>query len=156
TLPKNMFYTVTLPATLWFFDKGKSLNYDLNDVMNTMNDGKTKNHSADTILFIDARNIFRQVTRALREVTDEHIQNIATIVRLYRGENHRLQELLNKYQQQANGFEKQANEQKQEVEKIQKAKPTEDKELKRWEKQLEEAEKQWKTLTEKQNYFLGH
>ena len=24
TLPSNMFYTVTLPATLWFFDKGKT------------------------------------------------------------------------------------------------------------------------------------
>lgn len=137
TLPKNMFYTVTLPATLWFFDKNKKTN-----------DGK--------ILFIDARNIFRQVTRALREFTDEHIQNIATIVRLYRGENHRLQELLAKYQQQANEFEKQAKAHQQEVEKIKKAKPTDEKELKRWEKQLEEAEKQWKALLEKQNYYLGH
>ncbi len=137
TLPKNMFYTVTLPATLWFFDKNKK-----------GNDGK--------ILFIDARNIFKQVTRSLREFTDEHIQNIATIVRLYRGEVKRLKQLLAKYQQQANDFEKQAKAQQQEVEKIQKAKPTEDKELKRWEKQLEEAGKQWKALTERQNYFLGH
>lgn len=137
TLPKNMFYTVTLPATLWFFDKNKK-----------NNDGK--------ILFIDARNIFRQVTRALREFTDEHIQNIATIVRLYRGETKRLKQLLLKYQQQVNDFEQQAKAQQQEVEKIQKAKPKEEKELKRWEKQLEEAEKQWKALTEKQNYYLGH
>ena len=137
TLPKNMFYTVTLPATLWFFDKNKK-----------SNDGK--------ILFIDARNIFRQVTRALREFTDEHIQNIATIVRLYRGENQRLQELLAKYQQQANDFEKQAKQQQQEVEKIKKAMPTDEKELKRWEKQLEEAEKQYKTLHDKQQYYLGH
>jgi type I restriction enzyme M protein len=48
-------------------------------------------------LFIDARSIFRQVTRALREFTDEHIQNIATIVRLFRGETKRLKELLAKY-----------------------------------------------------------
>ena len=137
TLPKNMFYTVTLPATLWFFDKNKK-----------QNKGK--------ILFIDARNIFRQVTRALREFTDEHIQNIATIVRLYRGETKRLKQLLAKYQQQANDFEKQAKEQQQEVEKIKKAKPKEEKEIKRWEKQLEEAEKKWKALTEKQNYYLGH
>jgi type I restriction enzyme M protein len=137
TLPKNMFYTVTLPATLWFFDKNKKQN-------------------GDKILFIDARNIFRQVTRALREFTDEHIQNIATIVRLYRGETKRLKQLLEKYQQQANDFEQQAKTQQQEVEKIKTAKPTEEKELKRWEKQLEEAEKQWKVLTEKQNYFLGH
>ncbi len=136
TLPKNMFYTVTLPATLWFFDKNKKQN-------------------EDKILFIDARNIFRQVTRALREFTDEHIQNIATIVRLYRGENQRLQKLLAKYQQQANDFEKQANAQQQEVEKIKKAKPTEEKELKRWEKQLEEAEKQYKALHDKQQYYLA-
>ncbi|MBW7891884.1 MAG: SAM-dependent DNA methyltransferase, partial [Chitinophagaceae bacterium] len=81
TLPKNMFYTVTLPATLWFFDKNKCRNQNLQDLR------------MNKILFIDARNIFRQVTRALREFTDEHIQNIATIMRLYRGENHRLQEL---------------------------------------------------------------
>jgi type I restriction enzyme M protein len=137
TLPKNMFYTVTLPATLWFFDKSKKQN-------------------EDKILFIDARNIFRQVDRSHREFTDEHIQNIACIVRLFRGETKRLSALLTKYQQQANDFEQQAKQQQQEVEKIKKAKPTEVKELKRWEKQLEEAEKQWKALTEKQNYFLGH
>ena len=37
TLPSNLFYTVTLPATLWFFDKGKT---------------------DERILFIDARNIW--------------------------------------------------------------------------------------------------
>lgn len=145
TLPKNMFYTVTLPATLWFFDKNKK-----------SNDGK--------ILFIDARNIFKQVTRSLREFTEEHIQNIATIVRLYRGETKRLKQLIANYQKQANNFEQQAKQQQQEVEEIKKTKPKQpdtktnagDKELKRWEKQLEEAEKQWKALVEKQNYFLGH
>lgn len=145
TLPKNMFYTVTLPATLWFFDKNKK-----------SNDGK--------ILFIDARNIFKQVTRSLREFTEEHIQNIATIVRLYRGETKRLKLLIANYQKQANNFEQQAKQQQQEVEQIKRAKPKQpdtktnagDKELKRWEKQLEEAEKQWKALVEKQNYFLEH
>lgn len=137
TLPKNMFYTVTLPATLWFFDKNKK-----------QNDGK--------ILFIDARNIFKQVTRSLREFTNEHIQNIATIVRLYRGETNRLKQLLTQYQKQANSFEQQAQKQKQEVDKIQQAKPKEEKELKRWEKQCEEAEKQLKALLEKQQYYLGH
>ncbi len=80
TLPKNMFYTVTLPATLWFFDKRKQGN-------------------AVKVLFIDARNIFLQVSRSSREFTQEHIQNIAIIVRLYRGETHRLTELLDKYRQ---------------------------------------------------------
>lgn len=91
TLPKNMFYTVTLPATLWFFDKS-----------NVGTEHK--------VLFIDARNIFRQVTRALREFTEEHIQNIATIVRLYRGETKRLKELLNKYKLKATEYDEAAKE----------------------------------------------
>ena len=65
----NMFYTVTLPCTLWFFDKGKA---------------KTKR--ADTVLFIDARHIYRQVDRAHRDWTPAQIGLIANLVRLYRGE----------------------------------------------------------------------
>lgn len=89
TLPKNMFYTVTLPATLWFFDKSKA-------------------GAEPTVLFIDARNIFRQVTRALREFTEEHIQNIATIIRLHRGETVRLTQLLEKYKTQADDYDARA------------------------------------------------
>ena len=65
----NLFYTVTLPCTLWFFDKGKA---------------KTKR--ADTVLFIDARHIYRQVDRAHRDWTPAQIGFIANLVRLYRGE----------------------------------------------------------------------
>lgn len=65
----NFFYTVTLPCTLWFFDKGKK---------------GTKRE--DTVLFIDARNIFKQVDRAHREFTPQQIEYIANIVRLYRDE----------------------------------------------------------------------
>ncbi|MBK8115120.1 MAG: SAM-dependent DNA methyltransferase [Candidatus Accumulibacter sp.] len=65
----NMFYTVTLPCTLWFFDKGKA---------------KTKR--ADTVLFIDARHIYRQVDRAHRDWAPAQIGFIANLVRLYRGE----------------------------------------------------------------------
>lgn len=137
TLPKNMFYTVTLPATLWFFDKAKK-----------SNDNK--------ILFIDARNIFRQVTRSLREFTEEHIQNIAVIVRLYRGEIKRFKQLLAKYQKLATDFEKQAQQQNLVIEKIKKEKSKEEKEIKRWEKQVEDEEKKLKALTDQQNYFLGH
>jgi len=137
TLPKNMFYTVTLPATLWFFDKAK----------------KSNDHK---ILFIDARNIFRQVTRSLREFTEEHIQNIAVIVRLYRGETKRLKQLMAKYQKQANDFEKQAQQQSLVLEKIKKEKPKEEKEIKRWEKKVEDAEKQLKALIDQQNYFISH
>jgi type I restriction enzyme M protein len=66
----NFFYTVTLPCTLWFLDHGKS---------------KTKRK--DSVLFIDARNIFRQVDRAHRDFTPEHVEFLANIVRLYRGED---------------------------------------------------------------------
>jgi type I restriction enzyme M protein len=65
----NMFYTVTLPCTLWFLDRGKA---------------KTKR--ADTVLFIDARHIYRQVDRAHRDWTQAQIGFIANLVRLYRGE----------------------------------------------------------------------
>jgi type I restriction enzyme M protein len=65
----NMFYTVTLPCTLWFLDKGKA-----------------KTPRADTVLFIDARHIYRQVDRAHRDWTPAQIGFIANLVRLYRGE----------------------------------------------------------------------
>ncbi|WP_199452016.1 N-6 DNA methylase [Marinobacter sp. bablab_jr008] len=64
TLSSNMFYTVTLPATLWFFDKNKQ---------------------DDRILFIDARNIFTQIDRAHREFSEEQVQNIAIISKLHKG-----------------------------------------------------------------------
>lgn len=65
----NFFYTVTLPCTLWFLDKGKR-----------------STEREDTVLFIDARNIYRQLDRAHRDFTDEQIEFLANIVRLYRGE----------------------------------------------------------------------
>ena len=64
----NFFYTVTLPCTLWFFDKGK-----------------VGTEREDQVLFIDARAFYRQVTRAVREYSDEQIDFLADIVRLYRG-----------------------------------------------------------------------
>lgn len=65
----NMFYNVTLPVTLWFLDKGKK-----------------KTERKNKILFIDARNIYRQIDRAHRDWTDEQIEQIANIARSYRGE----------------------------------------------------------------------
>jgi len=65
----NMFYTVTLPCTLWFLDRDKAA---------------TKR--ADTVLFIDARHIYRQIDKAHRDWTPAQISFIANIVRLYRGE----------------------------------------------------------------------
>jgi type I restriction enzyme M protein len=66
----NMFYTVTLPVTLWFLDRAKK-----------------KTPRADKILVVDARHVYRQVDRAHRDWTPAQIGFIANIVRLYRGED---------------------------------------------------------------------
>jgi type I restriction enzyme M protein len=65
----NFFYTVTLPCTLWFLDRGKK-----------------KSGRKDKVLFIDARHIFHQIDRAHRDWTPHQIEFISNIVRLYRGE----------------------------------------------------------------------
>jgi type I restriction enzyme M protein len=65
----NFFYTVTLPVTLWFLDRGK----------------RTSGR-AEMVLFLDARHIYRQVDRAHRDFTLEQNEFLANVVRLYRGE----------------------------------------------------------------------
>ena len=65
----NFFYTVTLPCTLWFFDRGKR---------NTSR--------AEQVLFIDARHLYRQIDRAHRDWTPAQIEFLSNIARLYRGE----------------------------------------------------------------------
>jgi len=82
-ISSNFFYTVALPCSLWFFDKAR--------------------RNTDRVLFIDARHIYRQVTRAVRDFNSEQLNFIANIVRLYRGEaidntyleNHDVQESTN-------------------------------------------------------------
>jgi type I restriction enzyme M protein len=69
SIGSNFFYTVTLPCTLWFFDRGK----------------KTSARR-DQVLFLDTRNVFRQLDRAHRDFSPEQIEYLANIVRLYRGE----------------------------------------------------------------------
>ena len=84
----NMFYTVTLPCTLWFLDKGKA-NQTPSPMQGEGGDGgRSVEHPSrrDTILFIDARHIYRQIDRAHRDWADAQIGFIANIVRLYRGE----------------------------------------------------------------------
>lgn len=69
-ISSNFFYTVTLPVTLWFFDKAKK--------------GIARE---DTVLFIDARHTYNQIDRAHRDFKPEQIEFLANIVRLYRGED---------------------------------------------------------------------
>ncbi|MBR4546534.1 MAG: SAM-dependent DNA methyltransferase [Paludibacteraceae bacterium] len=84
TLPSNMFSTVTLPATLWFFNKERASTGSA--------DGKR-----DEILFIDARNIFTQVDRAHRKFSEEQIKNLGIISRLYEGDSDSFWALVNEY-----------------------------------------------------------
>jgi type I restriction enzyme M protein len=77
-----MFYTVTLPCTLWFLDKGKA---GLSSSPGRGTGGEGVNRRG-TVLFIDARHIYRQVDRAHRDWTAAQIGFIANLARLYRGE----------------------------------------------------------------------
>lgn len=77
TLPSNMFSTVTLPATLWFFNKERK--------------------NKDEILFIDARNVFTQVDRAHRKFSEDQIRNLGIISRLYEGDTDAFWALVNEY-----------------------------------------------------------
>jgi type I restriction enzyme M protein len=94
TLPSNMFYTVTLPATLWFFDRAKK---------------------DERILFIDARNIFAQIDRSHRAFSEEQIQNIAVISHLHRGKPDKFIRLIDRYFEK--GMEK-LKENKEQVEPV--------------------------------------
>ncbi|MFM2059094.1 MAG: hypothetical protein RLY71_3479 [Pseudomonadota bacterium] len=69
SIGSNFFYTVTLPCTLWFFDKAKA-----------------RGPRKDKVLFIDARPFFKQVSRAIREFAPEQLEFLANIARLWRGE----------------------------------------------------------------------
>lgn len=82
TLPSNMFSSVTLPATLWFFDKQKPHSDKKNE-----------------ILFIDARNVFTQVDRAHRKFSEEQIKNLGVISKLYHGDTQALADLLAEYRE---------------------------------------------------------
>ena len=75
----NFFYTLSLPCSLWFFDKNKNT-----DIRNK-------------VLFIDARNYYTVVDRTLNEWTEWQLRNLQAIVHLYRGEKEKYQQLLSDY-----------------------------------------------------------
>ena len=78
----NFFYTLSLPCSLWFFDKGK------------------RKELKDKVLFIDARNYYTVVDRTLNEWTEWQLRNLNAIVWLYRGETDKYQSLLAAYRHQ--------------------------------------------------------
>jgi len=79
SIRSNFFYTRTVPCELWFFNKSKPAELK------------------DKVLMIDARNIFRKVTRKIYDFSPEQLQNILSIVWLYRGENKRFHDLVVNY-----------------------------------------------------------
>jgi type I restriction enzyme M protein len=64
----NFFYTRAVPCELWFLNRNKPA------------------ESRDKVLMIDARNIYRKVTRKIYDFSPEQEQNIIAIAALYRGQ----------------------------------------------------------------------
>ena len=75
----NFFYTRTVPCELWF-----------------LNRNKPKTHK-NKVLMIDARNVYRIVTRKIYDFSPEQQQNLQAIIWLYRGETERYLELVSQY-----------------------------------------------------------
>ena len=75
----NFFYTLSLPCSLWFFDRNKNVEI------------------RDKVLFIDARNYYTVVDRTLNEWTEWQLRNLQAIVHLYRGEKEKYQQLIRDY-----------------------------------------------------------
>ena len=75
----NFFYTLSLPCSLWFFDRNKHADI------------------RDKVLFIDARNYYTVVDRTLNEWTEWQLRNMQAIVHLYRGEKEKYLALMNDY-----------------------------------------------------------
>lgn len=76
----NFFYTRSVPCQLWFFDRNKP-----------------KRHK-DKVLMLDARNVYRKVTRKIYDFSPEQLNNLTAIVWLYRGQPERFLELVCDYQ----------------------------------------------------------
>ena len=81
----NFFYTRSVPCQLWFFDRAKE------------RDEARRDH----VLMLDARNVYRKVTRAIFDFSPEQQKNIAAIVWLYRGQSERFLSLVEGYLAQA-------------------------------------------------------
>ncbi|HRE93202.1 MAG TPA: N-6 DNA methylase [Fimbriimonadaceae bacterium] len=75
----GFFYTRTVPCELWFLNKAKPEQFK------------------DKVLMLDARNVHRRVTRKIYDFSPEQLQNLLSIVWLYRGQNDRFWELIADY-----------------------------------------------------------
>ena len=75
----NFFYTRTVPCELWHFDRAKPV------------------ERKDRVLMLDARNIYRKVTRKIYDFSPEQQANLTAIVWLYRGQRERFLGLVQEY-----------------------------------------------------------
>ena len=76
----NFFYTRTVPCELWFLNRDKPETY------------------RDKVLMLDARGVYRRVTRKIYDFSPEQHKNLLAIVWLYRGETERFVDLVSDYQ----------------------------------------------------------
>ncbi|MYL35559.1 N-6 DNA methylase [Pontibacillus yanchengensis] len=79
SIRSNFFYTRSVPCELWFFNKGKP------------------EHLKNKILMIDARNIYRKVTRKIYDFSPEQLKNLTSIIWLYRGQTEKYLGLIKDY-----------------------------------------------------------
>lgn len=79
SIRSNFFYTRSVPCELWFLNKGKPQKHK------------------DKVLMLDARNVYRKVTRKIYDFSPEQLANLTSIVWLYRGENDRFISLVESY-----------------------------------------------------------
>ena len=75
----NFFYTRTVPCELWHFDRNKPVD------------------RKDQVLMLDARNVYRKVTRKIYDFSPEQQANLTAIVWLYRGQQARFLGLVQSY-----------------------------------------------------------
>jgi type I restriction enzyme M protein len=79
SIRSNFFYTRTVPCELWHFDRAKPA------------------ERRDKVLMLDARNVYRKVTRKIYDFSPEQMRNLAAIVWLYRGQQNRFLGLVKEY-----------------------------------------------------------
>jgi type I restriction enzyme M protein len=79
SIRSNFFYTRTVPCELWFFDRAKP------------------DERRDKVLMLDARNVYRKVTRKIFDFSPEQMRNLSAIAWLYRGQKARFLGLVREY-----------------------------------------------------------
>src|SRR3989442_3178175 len=79
SIRSNFFYTRSVPCELWFFDRAKP------------------KERRNKVLMVDARNVYRKVTRKIYDFSPEQMDNLSAIVWLYRGQWERFLALVRDY-----------------------------------------------------------